>query len=161
MLTALLAALSAPASTVASPSHSSAVELGPIRAQLFYAFSGRLSDDVLDRKEPFVFWNTIIGEGQADEPADDVLVSVKLDSGKFGTPEENEQNISSPVTLSATDAKGRLIAKRTFTDILTSKTGTVTLPLLLQDVTCSGDVKVKAVFQNQMSSALLSMHCGE
>jgi len=46
-----------------------------IRVQLFYAYSGTLSDDLTKRKD-LVLRNTMIGEGGAKEPANSFLVSV-------------------------------------------------------------------------------------
>lgn len=57
--------------------------MGEIQLRLFYKGSGRLSDDILSRKEEFVFHNTIIGEGDAVEAADDVLISVEMSAGKL------------------------------------------------------------------------------
>src|SRR3954453_19055522 len=90
------------------------IEMSDIQARLFFSETGRLSDDLLARKKQFVFWNTIIGEGDAEENADDLLVSVTLTAGKFGTPEENEQNVPGPLTIKATDARGKVLGARTF-----------------------------------------------
>jgi hypothetical protein len=67
------------------------VVLGDIEVRPFYKETGRLSEDILSRKRDFVFHNTIIGEGDAVEAGDDLLVSVVLSSGKFGKPEDNQK----------------------------------------------------------------------
>jgi len=137
------------------------IEMSGIQARLFYSETGRLSDDLLARKKPFVFWNTIIGEGDAEENADDLLVSVTLSAGKFGAPEENERNVDGPLTIKATDEKGKLLGYRTFKNMLTGVGGSTTLGLWLNDVTCAGTVKVQARFAGQFRSAVLEMYCGE
>ncbi len=137
------------------------VELGDIQARLFYSETGRLSDDLLARKKPFALWNTVIGEGDAEENADDLLVSVTLNAGKFGTPEENEQNVDGPLTIKATDEKGKVLGTRTFKNMLTGVGGSITLALWLNDVTCAGKVTVQARFAGQLKSAVLEMYCGE
>src|SRR5665647_276349 len=46
-----------------------------IHVQLFYEYSGALSDDLTKRKS-LSLWNTMIGEGSSKEPANSFLVSV-------------------------------------------------------------------------------------
>jgi len=56
------------------------IRLGALRAHLYYERSGFLSDDLIARDPPFVGWNTVIGAGDALEPADNILVVVVLDN---------------------------------------------------------------------------------
>ena len=151
MVFALLAAVTAA---------SSDVKLGVIHAQLYYLDTGRLSDDVLSRPKPFIYWNTIIGEGDAEEAADDLLITVQLNGEKFGRPEDNQKLITDPVRLTATNEKGKVVATRTFTNMLLSVRGSTTLPLWLRDITCES-ITVKATFRDQMTTAHLKMACGE
>lgn len=146
------------AMAAASTAH---IEMSEIQARLFYSESGRLSDDVLARKKPFVFWNTIIGEGDAEQNADDLLVSVTLSAGKFGTPEENERNLDGVLTIKATDQNGKVLGIRTAKNLLTSVRGSTTVGLWLNDVTCAGAVTVQARYADQVKSAVLKMACGE
>lgn len=143
---------------VASAPH---IEMGDIQARLFYSETGRLSDDLLARKKPFVFWNTIIGEGDAEENADDLFVSIALSVGKFGTPEENEQNLDAPLTITATDEKGKVLGLRTARNLLTGRRGSTTVGLWLSDVTCAGAVTIQARYADQVKTAVLKMACGE
>jgi hypothetical protein len=137
------------------------IELSDIQAHLFYSDTGRLSDDILARKKPFVFWNTIIGEGDAEEKADDLLVSVTLSAGKFGTPDENERNLEGMLTIKATDQNGKVLGIRTAKNLLTSTRGSTTVGLWLNDVTCAGTVTVQARYADQVKSAVLKLACGE
>jgi hypothetical protein len=137
------------------------IDMSDIQARLFYADTGRLSEDVLSRKKPFVFWNTIIGEGDAEEKADDLLVSVTLSVGKFRTPEENEQNLPGVLTIKATDQNGKVLGIRNASNLLTSTRGSTTVGLWLNDVTCAGTVTVQAKYADQVKSAVLELACGE
>src|SRR5690349_10063517 len=74
------------------------VRLGAIEARLFYQTSGKLSDDLLARKEPFSGWNTVIGEGPVDDAASDLLVDVKLLGNGV-----DEQSIDDPLEIWVTD----------------------------------------------------------
>lgn len=71
MIEALLAAM------LAAPQAGSAPTVGAFRMQLFYEDSGRLSKDISPPVE-FTGWNTIIGEGSAEEAASDLLVTVEV-----------------------------------------------------------------------------------
>lgn len=51
-------------------------EIAKVRVHLFYERSGTLSEDVAGTVEPF--FNTVIGEGAALEPASNVLVVVEM-----------------------------------------------------------------------------------
>jgi hypothetical protein len=134
----------------------SKIEMSDIQARLFYSETARLSDDLLARKKPFVFWNTIIGEGDAEENADDLLVSVTLRAA-----EGNEQNVAGPLTIRATDEKGKTLGTRTARNLLTSRRGSTTVGLWLNDVTCAGAVTIQARYADQVKTAVLTMACGE
>ncbi len=137
------------------------IEMSDIQVRLFYSETGRLSDDVLSRKKPFVFWNTIIGEGDAEENADDLMVSVTLSAGKFGSPEENERNLDGVLTIKATDPNGEVLGIRTAKNLLTGTGGSTTVGLWLNDVTCAGTVTVQARYAGQVKSTVLMLACGE
>ena len=94
------------------------VTLGDLQVRLFYKETGRLSEDVLSRKTEFVFHNTVIGEGDAEEAADDLLVSAVLSAGKFGRPEDNEKFVESPVVIVARDRTGKVIGRRSYPNVL-------------------------------------------
>lgn len=132
------------------------IEMSDIQARLFYADTARLSEDLLARKEPFVFWNTIIGGGDVEENAEDLLVSVTLRAA-----EGKEQNFDGPVTIKATNEKGKEIGVRTARNLLTSRRGRTTVGLWLSDVTCAGAVTVQARYADQVKTAVLAMACGE
>jgi len=130
------------------------VGLGKITAQLFYRDSGKLSDDLLARKEPFVGWNTIIGEGDAEGPAEDLLVTVAL-GGK------EEAFLDEKLELWVTDEGDGEIARRDFQGILVPYEGETVHPLWLEDVGCAGLLVFHAKFRGEEKSAYLRLDCGE
>src|SRR5688572_28996874 len=86
------------------PATASMVDLERVEARLYYQHSGRLSDNLLGRDKEFVGWNTIIGEGDAEENADDLLVAVRVRA------HEDEQTIiAGPVTLKVTDFQDKVL----------------------------------------------------
>ena len=150
-----LLALLAPSDTA------STVTLGEIEARLFYKETGRLSEDLLSRKKEFWFHNAVIGEGDAEEAADDMMISVKITTANPGTAEDNHKFVDSPVEIVARDSEGKLLGRRVHDTVLTSYAGAEHKILWLNDVTCAGDVKVTATFGKQTKTATLSLGCGE
>lgn len=139
----------------------SSVTMGDVEVRLFYKETGRLSDNVLGRKKDFTFHNTVIGEGDAEESADDVLVSVAMSAGKFGTPEDNHKFVNSPVELVARDRTGRILGRRKHDSVLTSYAGKDVKVLWLNDVTCTGEVTITALYAGKSKSTKVVMGCGE
>jgi hypothetical protein len=120
--------------------------------QLFYENSGRLSKDISPPVE-FTGWNTIIGEGSAEEAASDLLVSVEV----RGPPGEL---IEQPLTL-VVRAKGKVLAQRRFDSLLTNVQGRTWKALWLNDVGCAGRIEVTATIGKSMRKSGLSLDCGE
>jgi hypothetical protein len=77
-----------------------------IQAKLFYSNKGTFSRNVL-AKPDFAFWNTIIGEGDAEGPSDSTLVIVEV-SGKSS---EGEMAATRKIELTAV-ATGKVLLKR-------------------------------------------------
>ena len=131
------------------------VTLGSVTAQLYYKNSGRLSDDLLAGAEPFVGWNTIIGGGTAEEPADDLLVVVRLENAG------EEAFLSENLRLWVTDVEGGIVAERNFDGLLVPQEGTLANPLWIEDATCGGALVIHARFRGKETSGTLHLHCGE
>lgn len=142
-LAASLAAAQSPAATPA---------VGKIRMQLFYEDSGRLSGDIAPPAE-FSGWNTVIGEGSAEEPANDLLVTVEVLTGAV-------ESVEAPLTV-IVRGKGKVLAERRFTDLLTSSDGRIWKALWLTDVGCAGQVEVTATIGRSTRKAAVSLDCGE
>jgi hypothetical protein len=121
--------------------------------RLWYEATGRLSDNIAPPRT-FALWNTIIGEGDAEEDANDVLFTVDLKS-------DGEQNIPQALTLTATDSKGKVLAKRILPSLLTSKDGNATPGLWVRDVGCAGAVTFSAQLGANKRTVKLNFDCGE
>ncbi|HEV7796753.1 MAG TPA: hypothetical protein VGO73_01260 [Pyrinomonadaceae bacterium] len=78
-----------------------------MKAMLFYDGSATFSRDVLAKLE-FTFWNTIIGEGDAEAPSNSTLILVEV----TGNPSSNEAPPARKVELTAM-ASRKLLLKRT------------------------------------------------
>lgn len=144
----LLSATSAPAM---GPSVGAYLANPSVR--LWYEGTGRLSDNIAPPRK-FHLWNTIIGEGDAEEVADDALFTIDLKS-------DGQQNIREPVVLTAVDSRGKVLASRTVPRPLTSANGNVTVPLWVRDVGCAGTVVFTARMGSYNRSVKLEFGCGE
>ena len=149
MMASLLAAFLAAAQPAAAPPS----ELGEIRMHLFYEATGRLSRDISPPNE-FSGWNTIIGAGDAEEYADDLLVVVEIRTG-------GHHFLETPLRIVARGRNNRIIAQRRFDSTLTSEAGRAYRPLWLNGVGCAGRIVVTASYGSQSRSEALSLGCGE
>ncbi|HLL31087.1 MAG TPA: hypothetical protein VK403_08835 [Allosphingosinicella sp.] len=138
---------------LAAPSAASAPSVGTIRMQLFYEDSGRLSRDIAPPAD-FTGWNTIIGEGSAEEAANDLLVLVEV-RGAAG------ENIAQPLSVVARGGKGKVIGQRRFTSLLTSGKGRTWKALWLTDVGCAGRIEVTATIGRSTRKSAIDLDCGE
>lgn len=100
-----------------------------IRAQLWLETTGRLSDDIL--RPDFAGWNSIIGEGSAGEPANDLLISVQLRTA-------GEQLMPGPLEIKVTRGSRGTVATRRFERDLLAHEGSVWKAIWLKDVGCAG-----------------------
>jgi hypothetical protein len=141
------------AAMLATPAAAPAPRVGAFRMQLYYENSGRLSKDISPPVE-FSGWNTIIGEGSAEEAANDLLVSVEL----RGPPGET---IEQPLTLVARGEKGKILAQRRFDNLLTTVEGRTWKALWLNDVGCAGHIEVTATIGKSTRKSQISLDCGE
>lgn len=106
------------------------MRLETIGIQLFYQTTGSLSGNIAPPAK-FHGWNTIIAEGDAREPARDMLVTARLRSKK------DEANSSTPLTLSVTGNDGKVLARRTFDHIFFER-GRSVQAIFVPDSTCAG-----------------------
>jgi hypothetical protein len=120
---------------------------------LFYQETGRLSPDITNPAGGFAGWNVIIGEGSAEEAANDLVVVVELRT-------QGEQSIQRPLTITARAGR-RLLGQRRINSMLTSNQGRVYLPLWLKDVGCAGSIRVEVSFGRERKTETLALNCGE
>lgn len=149
MSAALLLALAIQAAPTADPP----ARLGDIRAHLFYEATGRLSPDVSPPRE-FVAWNTVIGGGEAEEPASDLLIVVELRA-------DGEHFENRPLRILARGERGRLLGERRFDSFYTSASGRAYRTLWLRDATCAGAIEIVATLGRETKNEQLTLNCGE
>ncbi|MDR2856730.1 MAG: hypothetical protein LBV50_02660 [Novosphingobium sp.] len=139
--------------TTAQAKASAAPALANPSVRLWYEGTGRLSDNIAPPKR-VTLWNTIIGEGDARENANDALFTIDLKGA-------GEQTVSRPLILTATGAGGKVLASRTLKDVLIGDAGNATLPLWVRDVGCAGRVVFTAQLGSVKRTVTLDFKCGE
>ena len=144
-------AIFGPAQAHAAPPAGTQLENPSVR--LWYERSGRLSGNIAPPRR-FALRNVIIGEGDAEEPANDALFTVDLMS-------RGEQSLTMPLTLSAIDSKGKVLARRVFSHLMTGANGNVTVPLWVNDIGCAGTVAFIAQYGGERKTFSLDFNCGE
>lgn len=142
----------------ALPHHAQAqsktAKIEAIRAYLFYERSGRLSKNIAPPAS-FSGFNTMIGEGDAEEPAEDILIAVELSGPK-------DEYLKQPLTISVSYPTGkRAGSKREFRDgILFGEGGKVTKAVYAENATCS-PLRVAATVGRSAKSITIDFKCGE
>ena len=121
--------------------------------RLWYTETGRLSDNVLSADD-FQLWNTVIGEGSAEEYATDALFTIDVRS-------DGHQYLPETLMLTATDSEGKVLAQRSYEGILTGEGGNGTFALWVQDAGCAGRVTFRASFGASTRTSTLDFDCGE
>lgn len=147
----LLAAFGAPAD--AKDGGAVKAEITGIEARFVYGTTGALSENIAPPSK-FAAWNTMIGEGDAKEPASDLLVIVTLKS------EPAEANLPSPLTITLSNDRGRVLARRTITSLFV-KDGKAARAMFVPDAACLGKVAIKATMGASQRVTNLQLNCGE
>lgn len=128
-------------------------EITTIEARFVYEKTGGLSENIAP-PSTFHAWNTMIGEGDAKEPANDLVVMVGLKS------EPAEANLSTPLTITMINDKGRVLARRKIGSMFI-KDGKAMRALFVPDAACLGKVAIKATIGASERIANLRLDCGE
>ena len=133
-----------------------AFDVQDIRAHLFYEYSGHLSEDITQKTQP-VLWNTPLGEGDAAEPANDVLVVVEVRGPRRHFSPEQQLRLEV-----MTEDRERRLFNETRAVGLTGPDGCWATAFLLRDSTCQSLVLEAEVSGNdQPYSETIQFKCGE
>lgn len=146
-------AIASTAALAATHTPADPAKLESIRVQFLYERTGTLSEDVAPPSK-FAIWNTVIGEGDAKEPATDALISAVIGGVK------DEENSTRPLVLTVKDRKGKVLASRTFGFMLIGSPGLVQ-SVMLRDASCLGPITIEASFNGQKKKTTVDMACGE
>jgi hypothetical protein len=141
------------ADTSQAKGQATAAKIEELRVQLLYERSGTLS---LSIAPPATFnaWNTMIGEGDAKEPANDLIVSAVL------SVKTDQANVSTPLKITVKGKGGKVLAERTFRGLFFSG-GKVVRAVLVPDAACAGPLNVEANLGAETKRTSVTLACGE
>jgi hypothetical protein len=150
LLAPLLAALPAAAQTPAAR-----VTVEAISVQAFLQRSGKFTENLVGTKK--ALFNSVIGEGDIGEPAEDVLVTVTFGGREnpSGVPDK-----AATVTISWAAAGKKEQIRRAEGGFLFGANGRFSKTYLLRNATCS-PITVEAAAGDSRRTATVSFRCGE
>ena len=144
---------------LAAPDAVAQVAVAEIRAQLFLERSGRLSDNLVGAGK--ALRNTVIGEGEAGEPADAVLVTLVFTGARNTKSSDKIARDLASVTVKQKTKTGEKIAlSRVYGGFLFGESGRIHKAFLLDNATCAPlDIEVKV--GRSSKTARIDFTCGE
>lgn len=135
------------------------VAVESIKAQLFLERSGRLSDDLVGAKK--ALRNTVIGEGDAGEPADALLVTLTFSGAKNTKSSDKIARDLASVTVRQQARTGeKILLKRVYGGFLFGEQGRIHKAFLLDNATCA-PLEVEVKVGRSRKEAKLDFSCGE
>ena len=146
------------AGLLALASHAAAAQtatIEDIRVQLFYEYSGALSDDLTKRKD-LALSNTMTAEGDAKEPANSFLVSVAVK----GQPETFDKGAALTVTVVTNNKRKAKVAAKAFSGILFGPEGRVVKAIFVNDRVCVPLTVTARLKSGSTKSVQLPFKCG-
>lgn len=129
----------------------SAFRVTDIQVRFLYEQTGTLSVD-LTADPKIALWNSIIGEGDAKENANDLLVTALVVG-------PGQHNIDTPLIITVRDSKGKLLKTRTIPGMMV-ETKTYR-GFILEEAGCAGVITLTAKLGTSTRTEKLDLACGE
>jgi hypothetical protein len=139
----LIAALCIGTSVALASPAKAQVAVEDVRMQLFLERSGTLSDNIVGAKK--TFRNTTLGEGDAGEPAEAVLVTVVVTGPKNSVSSDKIARDLASVTVTQASKQGqKVLLRRAFGGFRFGEDGKAHKAFMLDNATCAPlEVEVK------------------
>lgn len=138
------AAVVAAASLAHATSASAQVAVDEVRIQLFLERSGTLSENIVGSKKTYA--NTPLGEGDAGEPADAVVVTLVFSGARNAVSSDKIARDVASITVTQTARTGpKILLRRAYGGFRFGETGKIHKAFTLDNATCAPlevDVKV-------------------
>jgi hypothetical protein len=129
------------------------VKIEAVQARFFYETTGVLSDNIAPPAS-FSAFNSMIGEGDAKQPANDLIVTVVLSADR------KDVNADTPLSVVVKGKQGRIIAQRVFKDLF-FKGDRLVKALFAPDAACLGHITIDAALGKESRTAAIDLDCGE
>lgn len=135
------------------------VAIDEIRAQLFLERSGKLSENLVGSKK--ALFNTVIGEGDAGEPADAILVTLTFTGAKNTKSSDKIARDLASITVKQQARTGeKILLKRVYGGFLFGEAGRIHKAFLLDNATCA-PLEIEVKVGRSRKEAKLDFACGE
>ena len=121
--------------------------------RLWHLESGTLSDNIA-AIPGYSLWNTIAASDERGGPADDALFTIEVHN-------PGKEYVPGPLILTATNAKGKVLARNVYRRSFNGNTATQTAPLWVYNLGCAGPVTFTATLGKIRESTELVFACGE
>jgi len=153
---AFLSLLSAP---VAAQQAAPAITIEGIKVQLFLERSGTFSDTLVGAKRSL--FNTPLGEGDAGEPAESVLVTLTFQGPKNSRASDKLARDLAAVKVTQTLKTGqKILLNRAFMGMIFGETGIAHKAFMLDNATCA-PIEIEARVGRSKKAAKIDFRCGE
>lgn len=130
-----------------------------IKAQLFLERSGKFSDNIVGSNK--TFHNTVIGEGDAGEPADAVLVTITFEGTKNSRASDKVASALGQVKVTQTSKQGKkILLNRVYGGMLFGDSGLTHKAFIVDGATCA-PLEIEAKIGKSSKTAKLEFNCGE
>jgi hypothetical protein len=154
-LVAFQGAASSPVAAQGAPS----VAVEEVRVQLFLERSGKLSDNIAGAKK--AFHNTVIGEGDAGEPAESVLVTLVITGPKNAKSSDKIARDLASVTVTQQSKQGpKVLLRRAYGGFLFGEQGRVHKAFFVDNATCA-PLEIDVKLGKSRRNAKVDFTCGE
>lgn len=146
----------APAPAAAS---SVPVALQDLKVQLFLERSGTLSENIVGTKKKF--HNTVLGEGDAGEPADALFITLQFQGEKNSRSSDKlARDIAQVKVTQFTKAGNKILLNRVYGGFIFGESGLAHKAFVIDNVTCA-PVEIEAKIGKTRKVAKIDFTCGE
>lgn len=138
---------------------STAITIKDMTAKLFLERSGTFSENIIGSKK--AFHNTVIGEGDAGEPADAVLVTLTFEGGKNTRASDKVASALAQIKVTQTTRQGKkILLNRVYGGMLFGDNGLTHKAFIVDNATCA-PLEIEARIGKSSKSAKIDFQCGE
>lgn len=135
------------------------VAIEDVRIQLFLERSGKLSENIVGSKKRF--HNSVIGEGDAGEPAESVLVTLVVTGPKNAVSSDKIARDLASVTVTQSSRQGpRVLLRRAYGGFRFGETGRIHKAFYLDNATCA-PLEVDVKLARSRKTVKVDFTCGE
>lgn len=135
------------------------VVLQDLKVQMFLERSGTFSENIVGSKK--TFHNTILGEGDAGEPADALLVTLVFQGQKNSKGSDKLARDMAQVKVTQTTKAGnKILLNRVYGGFVFGDTGMAHKAFLVDNATCA-PIEIEAKIGKSRKVAKIEFRCGE